>query len=487
MGRPEAEAEFHQTFAKPSLKNIFIDEIGAIDAIGSGRFIITGRKGTGKSAIAGYIQLNSHPEIDNTSFCAVIKPFIESCNAFNIPGPKSDSSVLAYEWTIISKLIRMILETGQGEYTPEIQALKKFYKKYDALFDVDNFLKDSSNIKQTMSVNVLLATFSTSFTREISKKETEGRPFYSFIPGLYNVIRRIIQMQVFEDYEFTVIFDDLDIGFKLKEENHRDRILSLIRIAKDINNDSVFSNKVRLLLFLRDDVKRNLIGHACDCSKLFGSYEFPINWYEGRNVPEYRHKLKNITNKRLQTNFEMREMAYNKADPWCSYISVDGRSSSAIFKTLLDYTFYRPRDIINIFLPLDLQSGFELPLHYNDLKSLLKSFSEKVYEEFNDEISIFTTDDERLAIKALLGQLVNTTKNDESLPYSTFQSLIKHPLDSSIIETLYEYDVIGLMDNIGDSHYHFRGSFPSVPVEECSICVPNIIRLYFDRSTPIRL
>lgn len=487
LGRPEAEAEFHQTSANPSLKNIFIDEIGAIDAIGSGRFIITGRKGTGKSAIVGYIQLNSHPEVDNTSYCSVVKPFIEHSNAFVVPNPSIDFSVLAYEWTIISKLIRMILETGQGEYTPEIRTLKKFYNKYDALFDVDNFLKDSANIKQTMSVNILLGTFNTSFTREIGKKDTEGRPFYSFIPGLYDVIRRILKMQIFEDYEFTILFDDLDVGFNLKEETHRTRILSLIRIAKDINNAPVFNNKVRILLFLRDDVKRNLAGYACDCSKLFGSYEFPINWFEGRNVPEYKLKLKKITNKRLQANFEMRAMTYNQLDPWCSYISVGGRSSSTIFMSLLDYTFYRPRDIINLFLPLDQQPNFELPLDYNDLKNLLKRFAEKIYDEFNDEISILTSEEERNAIKVLIGRLVSMTKNDERLPYIDFLTLIEPPLEASIIETLYGYDVIGIIDNIGDSHYHFRGSFPTVPLKECSICVPNIIRLYFDRSTPIRL
>lgn len=487
LGRPEAEAEFHQTSANPSLKNIFIDEIGVMDAIGSGRFIITGRKGTGKSAIVGHIQLNSCPEVDNTSYCAVVKPVADHNNAFVVSEPNIDSSTLAYEWTIISKLIKMILETGQGEYTPEIRALQKFYNKYDTLFDVDNFLKDSSNIKLTMSVNILLATFNTSFSREVSKKETKGRPFYHFIPGLYDVIRRILKMPIFEDYEFAVLFDDLDVGFNLKEESHRNRILSLIRIAKNINNDSLFSSKVRILLFLRDDVKRNLSGCACDCSKLFGSYEFPINWFEGRNVPEYKLKLKQITNKRLQANFEMREMAYNHADPWCSYISVEGRTPSSVFMSLLDYTFYRPRDIINLFLPLELQAGFELPLRYSDLKSLLKSFSEKIYDEFNDEISIFTSLQERSAIKTLIGRIVSRTKNDERLPYSVFLSLIEPPLESSIIETLYEYNVIGLIDNINDSHYHFRGSFPSVTFEECSICVPNIIRLYFDRSTPIRL
>lgn len=487
LGRPEAEAEFHQTYATPSLKSIFIDEIGAINAIASGRFIITGRKGTGKSAIVGYIQLNSHPAVSNASYCSVVKPFTNSSNVLAVSEAGVDSSVLAYKWTIISKLIWMILETGQGEYTPEIRALKKFYNKYNALFDVDNFLKDGSNIKQTMSVNILLAIFSASFSREMSKKETEGRPFYLFIPGLFDVIRRILRMQIFEQYEFSILFDDLDVGFNLKDTNHRNRILSLIRIAKDINNDSVFNNKVRILLFLRDDVKRNLSGYACDSSKLFGSYEFPINWFEGRNVPEYKLKLKKVTNKRLQANFEMREMVYNQVDPFCSYINVDGRQSSAIFMSLLDYTFYRPRDIINLFLPLDMQSGFELPLNYNDLKALIKSFSERVYDEFCDEISIFTSEEERAAIKVLIGRLVSMTKNNDSLPYSDFLTLIEPPLAPSVIETLYEYDVIGIMDNIGDSHYHFRGSYPSVPFEECSICVPNIIRLYFDRSTPIRL
>lgn len=383
----------------------------------------------------------------------------------------------------------MILETKQGLYTREIKALNKFYNKYFALFDIDSFLNDDVETNYTMSINLLLGVFSSSFTREIKRKETEGRPFYSFIDGLYDVICRVLGMQVFEDYEFSILFDDLDINFNLKDEKHRDCILSLIRIAKEINNKLELRNKVRVLLFLRDDVKRHLSGHACDCSKIFGSYEFPLNCFEGRNVLDDKLKLKSITNQRIRANFELRGLSYNMQDPWRSYVKEYSQSSSnSVFKALLDFTFYRPRDIVNLFLPLDLNANYELPLDFKDLKSLIKTFSERIYDEFNDEISIITTKEERDAIKVLIGRIVGETKDlSKGMSYSELIKIIEPPLDKNIIETLYEYDVIGIIDNIGDSHYHFRESFPSVPIEECRVCVPNIIRLYFDRSTAIHL
>lgn len=91
LGKPEAEDELQQTSASPSLKNIFIDEIGIIDAIAAGRFIITGRKGTGKSAIVGYIKLNSFPE-EEYSYCAIIKPFINTIGALSSIKNDVDSS-----------------------------------------------------------------------------------------------------------------------------------------------------------------------------------------------------------------------------------------------------------------------------------------------------------------------------------------------------------------------------------------------------------
>ncbi len=52
---------------------------------------------------------------------------------------------------------------------------------------------------------------------------------------------------------------------------------------------------------------------------------------------------------------------------------------------------------------------------------------------------------------------------------------------------MFSYDLIGLVDYNKDLHFHFRESFPTTEISECGICMPRIVRLYFDRSSRIRL
>lgn len=488
LGKPEAEAELTHSAASPAYENLFLDEIGVLAAINNGRFIITGRKGSGKSAIVNYIKIHTNLK-NGTIHSTKIEPFDQISKRISSTEDLNGDRIL-YDWVIISNLIKMIINTKLGEYTKEIQALNKFYSKYDVLFDLENFLRQSTVVNLSMSINLLLGVFGTSFTRERSRRENENRPFYTFIPGLYDVIKRVLNMPAFSDNEFIVMFDDLDINFNLKNNNDRDKILDLIRAAKAINTSTDFSNKVHILLFLRDDVRRNLSGHASDCNKIFDSYSFTLDWYdEGRDKPDNKLKLKAIVNRRLEENFKLRHIKYNQFDPWCSYVQeANHRGTSSIFRKLLDFTFFRPRDLINLFLPLENNSNFQLPLEYASLKSLLKIFSEKIYGEFEDEIAIFASKDIQAAIKELLANIVRQTKNSaDGLTYNQLLTMITKPLDVSIINILYEYDVLGFIDNIGDSHFHFRHSFPSVPLEQCRFCVPNIIKLYFDRSTPIYL
>lgn len=344
-----------------------------------------------------------------------------------------------------------------------------------------------------MSINILLGVFGTSFTRESTKRQTENQPFYTYISGLYNVLRRILKMECFKDYEFRILFDDLDVEFNLNENSDCESLLTLIRVSKEFNNDPILGQNSQIIIFMRDDVRRRLSGFASDCNKIFGSYEFRLNWYEGSNTPEYKLRIRELVNKRISSNFEKRNLRYNKADPWISYIDEYKpvpKNSNSLFKGILDYTFYRPRDFINVFLPLENQNGYTLPLRIKDLKSLIKSYSSKIYEEFNDELSIQFSLEEREAIKHLLSNLVLTTTSESgssSMSYDDIKKLIKAPLNESILEILYDYDVIGAVDKVGDVHFHFRESYPTIPIREWRFCVPKIIRLYFDRSTTISL
>src|SRR5215213_7937640 len=70
IGAPEAEAESNFN-SRIKLLNVFEDFLEVIPKLESEKFIITGRKGSGKSAIAEYIYLRSEDKSD--IFCDFIR------------------------------------------------------------------------------------------------------------------------------------------------------------------------------------------------------------------------------------------------------------------------------------------------------------------------------------------------------------------------------------------------------------------------------
>lgn len=59
-------------------------------------------------------------------------------------------------------------------------------------------------------------------------------PFYKLIHPLREILAKMFGFQVYENCDFVLIFDDLDVNFNLNDINHKRRLLSLLRITKDI-------------------------------------------------------------------------------------------------------------------------------------------------------------------------------------------------------------------------------------------------------------
>jgi len=113
LGRPEAEAET-QSEGPLSIKNLFVDEMHVMDALNDSKFIISGRKGTGKTAIKSYIILNSKPE-DQTLLSYEIDPRIILSETISEDIQDFSQRVtLMSQWCIVSAIINMILDTDQG-------------------------------------------------------------------------------------------------------------------------------------------------------------------------------------------------------------------------------------------------------------------------------------------------------------------------------------------------------------------------------------
>lgn len=67
------------------------------------------------------------------------------------------------------------------------------------------------------------------------------------------------------------------------DKSNLDNVVSLLRIAKNINNDFLSANQIKekVIILLRDDVEKYIADKYPDTAKIMASYCARINWYQG--------------------------------------------------------------------------------------------------------------------------------------------------------------------------------------------------------------
>ena len=80
--------------------------------------------------------------------------------------------------------------------------------------------------------------------------------FYKLIPDLEKVVIDILKAD--KDNQYILMFDDLDIGLNLNNQESIDTLTELIRTIKYYNNDIFARNgiKSKIIVFLRTDIKK---------------------------------------------------------------------------------------------------------------------------------------------------------------------------------------------------------------------------------------
>jgi len=240
FGKSESEGE---SSYKKSSNTLFDDYLDILPKIGDGCFIITGRKGSGKSAIAKYIKDNA--TFEDSMFCEIVKS-----DAINLEKQIQQSSVESetklvsfFQWLILVKLVKLILEAKNGDYTPELKAIHNFVRNNRGVVEVDKFsvVEVTTMSKQELNVGSLsrIPIFKAIIERMLGKR-LEKAPYYKLLPALKEIVYKVLSFDVFKDYQFVVIFDDLDIGFKSDVDQDKQSLMELIRTAKEFNNNQRF-------------------------------------------------------------------------------------------------------------------------------------------------------------------------------------------------------------------------------------------------------
>jgi len=390
IGTPEAEGELTGN-SKMKLGEIFGDYLNVFPELQTEKFIITGRKGAGKSAIAEYIFFTAGNEAN--VFCDFIKTRDFDSQKIVQIGKENGLIIeekLLFEWLILTKLIKLFITDQSIQNIKELKDLRQFLEKNSGLIDIKSY--EISEIVKNKELQVNIEYFKRAFTslfkRSVNIKEHKA-PFYKILPHLNEVVIKLLKENP-NNNEFFLIFDDLDIGFKENNEHTIESITNILRVAKDYNIDFFGKNdlKAKVVILLRDDIKRIIVKHNADTAKLFSSYEIPLIWYEHDKFKTNENTvgLKQLINKRIEINFQRENIPYLKSDPWLTLIKSDNQYSGSSFKYVIEYTFFKPRDLILFFKTLP-QHAFKIPLSYNDIQKLLHSYIEEQMLEVRNELS----------------------------------------------------------------------------------------------------
>lgn len=391
FGSPEAEGE---NVEGHKLLDYFEDFLGILDNLKQGKFIFTGRKGVGKSAIAKFIKDKS--DSSRNSFATILRiSDFEMQKSIQEISAEENLEALLFEWLILVNVVKLIIKDGSEQYTPEYIKLKKFLDTNAGFISIDKFQIDEGFKKSGGEVNfgVLTHAFGGVFKNYFDVKVTKA-PFYKIIPPLKDIVKIILEYPINKGVDFWLLFDDLDINFDIKNEKDNKKIIELLRIAKIYNNEIFQKNNAKIIIFIRDDIRNGIISKYSDSAKIFLSYEILINWYDyyASSQDENNTALKAMADKRIALNFKNKGIKYK--NPWETLFREDDYSSRSSFKNIIDFTFYRPRDIIT-FLSILGDVGYPFPINTSSLKNIIIQYISKSIKEIKSELNLFFSEEEK--------------------------------------------------------------------------------------------
>lgn len=480
FGAPEAEAETKK--GKQNLSNYFEDYFEIFGEIKNGKFIISGRKGVGKSAIAKII---SDSADNDAVFCSIIRlNDIKSEEIIqNIPENSVNISRLLLEWIIYVKLIRLIVKNKSAQHTPQFNRLKKFLQINSGIIDFDRFEISELSQSGNLSINFtpLKEVFGASFNTFFDKKQQKA-PFYRLIEPIREIIREVLNQEVHINKQFWLIFDDLDIGFDKSNPNSRTNIAELIRTVKHTNTELLSGTEARVIILLRDDIKNIVNLENADMNKIFNSYEITINWYHHSDfrLNENNTKLKQFINRRIEINFQVNDKDYDSKDPWSTLIMNDSNYNlKSPFKYIIDHTFYRPRDIILFLSPIG-SSNFEYPLSFPEVKQLLNQFANNHIGEVKNELSLhFKANEVEIIINKILFEAAQKKMSKSSVLQIIKEYLPQYECEN-IFDVFIEYNYMIYMDHNDYPIFNYRElNSKTISLDDLDVVVHRCLLTYY--------
>lgn len=153
FGFPEAEGEIRSGGNAHPFP--FKDYLGLLPQISNGRFIVLGRKGTGKSAIVKYFSDTAQNDNTGKQHAHTIRGGDIHLERFlnREESVQSGAVSFLFEWSILCGIAKILVRTNSGAATDEFSKLRDFLERNRGMVDIDKMKLTEAETLDSLKVN----------------------------------------------------------------------------------------------------------------------------------------------------------------------------------------------------------------------------------------------------------------------------------------------------------------------------------------------
>ncbi|KNX33061.1 MULTISPECIES: P-loop ATPase, Sll1717 family [Bacillus amyloliquefaciens group] len=412
----------------------YFDYKGNVDKIiNSDKFLLLGKKGTGKSLLAEYIKKKSFLESNWSCKLSSYKEF----NFHELVHLKSNSIkpneyIAIWEWIILLEIAQQCIddESINNEYKDNLIEFMKFNFKGLKL----NMNKVIEITKKRTINGGILHPFKILSGRGSDTKYTNGT-YLDYIEDLRENVLKALRGCI---NKYTLIFDELDDKFR-NEDIYKSNIISLIKISDKLND--LFYNEdlnIKIILLLRTDIFYIL--NDPDLNKVEQDGAIKLEW--GNTIKSNSPLFSMILNKVKKSIPELESR--KDIDLFSSFFpqKINNREPNEF---ILGRTYFRPRDIVT-YLNLIIDKYPDTRYFgYRGFLELEKNYSTYFFKEIRNELFGHLSDEKIDLSFLLLKQYKRSEFTYEEIKayYKAKMSVYK---DIDLDETLkyfFDFGVVG--------------------------------------------
>ncbi|MES1949149.1 hypothetical protein C84B14_17460 [Salinisphaera sp. C84B14] len=354
------------------------------------RYLITGRKGSGKTAI--YKKLLSRDQAQTFVYGHTFSDYPWHYHDAQARAgiPDYDKFTHSWKYLIYLSLAKIILNQDQS--------LPHNDRSMECMAPIERFVVDTYGSRdpdltqiftptKEMRLNPYFQIDVKALKAGVSPERVPIKELPTVVQDVNKNLQHLILSSVNEDNEYLVAFDQLDLGYDPKNDDYKNRLIGLLLACRDINTAAREAGvKVFIAIFLRDDIYNSL--HFEDKNKITENFACLIEW----DTPRTERTLKDLMEKR----FTLRLGEKNEKITWGNIFDEDqemtGRQSK--YNHITDRTYLRPRDAIkfcNLILSqykrrIKNETCDEGKIDNVDINNARHGYSEYFLKELDDEI-----------------------------------------------------------------------------------------------------